>query len=60
MTTVFAVVGEHREDPDRLPLLGSDGLHYDHRLPDGPTRPVEPDGDWVVDAITPPAEEIAG
>ena len=56
MTTVFAVVGEHRDDPNRLLLLGDDGRHYGHRLPDGPTTPVEPDGRWVVDA----AAEDAG
>ena len=50
VTTVFAVVGEHRDDPDRLLLLGDDGRYYGHRLPDGPTTPVdEPDGRWVVD-----------
>ena len=50
MTTIFAVVGEHRDDPNRLLLLGDDGRHYAHRLPDGPTTPVEPDAQWVVDA----------
>ena len=49
VTTVFAVVGEHRDDPDRLLLLGEDGRHYEHRLPDGPTTPVEPDDAWTLD-----------
>ena len=49
MSTVFAVVGQHREDPDRLLLLGEDGQHYDLRLPDGPTVPIEPDEFWTMD-----------
>ena len=49
VTTVFAVVGEHRDDPDRLLLRGDDGRYYGHRLPDGPTTPVEPDERWALD-----------
>ena len=59
MATVFAVVGERREDPNRLLLLGADGQHDDLALPDGTTAPVEPDEAWVVDE-DPPAAEIAG
>ena len=59
MTNVFAVVGERRDDPDRL-LLGADGRYYEHALPDGPTTPVEPDEWWAVDAAPPTVEEIAG
>ena len=60
MTAVFAVVGERRDDPCRLLLLGADGRHYEHALPDGPIMPVEPDERWVADAAPPPVEEIAG
>ena len=60
MTTVFAVVGEHRDDPARLLLLGDDGLHYDLRLPDGPAVPVDPDESWTVDSSAPAIEEVAG
>ncbi len=28
MTNVYAVVGEHRADPERLLLLGDDGRFY--------------------------------
>ena len=49
VTTVFAVVGEHRDDPDRLLLLGDDGHYYGHHLPDGPTALVEPDERWTLD-----------
>ena len=60
VTTVFAVVGEHRDDPNHLLLLGADGQHYDFSLPDGPTVPVEPDERWAVDEGVPSAEELAG
>ena len=60
MTAVFAVVGEHREDPNSLLLLGADGQHYAHRLPDGPITPIEPDEHWTVDEITPEPAEITG
>ena len=60
MTNVFAVVGEHRDDPDHLLLLGTDGQLYDHLLPDGPTVPVEPDHRWALDDALPATEEIAG
>jgi hypothetical protein len=35
VTNVFAAVGQHRDDPCLLLLLGSDGLHYAQALPDG-------------------------
>ena len=52
MTNVLAVVGEHRDDPDRLLAIGDDGHYYDLRLPDCSTVPVEPSEEWVVE--TPP------
>ena len=42
MPNVLAVVGEHRDDPDHLLLLGEDGQHYDLRLADGATLPLPP------------------
>jgi hypothetical protein len=60
VTTVFAVVGEHRDDPDRLLLLGEDGVLYDLNLPDATAVPVEPDERWTVDPAVPAAEEVAG
>ena len=59
MTNLFAAVGEHRDDPTRLLLLGEDGRHYAYPLPDGPASPVEPGGDWVVDAGAPTPDEVA-
>lgn len=57
MSTVFAVVGQHRDDPDHLLLLDEDGQHYDLRLPDGATVPVEPDDRWTVDDEWPVFED---
>jgi hypothetical protein len=58
MTTVFAVVGEHHDDPDRLLLLGSDGQYYQYQLPDETTLPVVPDETWVMDPNPPPIDEL--
>ena len=44
--TEFLVVGEHRDDPLHLLLLGADGRHYVYSLPDGSTSPVKPDDGW--------------
>jgi hypothetical protein len=45
--TVFAVVGEHRTDPDRLLLLGDDGRFYTYET--GVPTAVELTPDWIVD-----------
>ncbi len=58
MTNVFAVVGQHRDDPCLLLLRGTDGLHYAQPLPDGEPVPVEPDEAWVVDEWLRRPEEI--
>ncbi|MEA2513134.1 MAG: hypothetical protein QOF01_2709 [Thermomicrobiales bacterium] len=58
MTTVFAVVGEHHDDPDRLLLLGADGQHYQFLLQEGTTTPVVPDETWVIDPNPPPPDEV--
>ena len=50
MTTLFAVVGCHREDPDRLLLLGDDGRYYACHVPADPTGLVEArDDEWALD-----------
>lgn len=59
-TTVFAVVGEHRDDPDHLLVLGADGQHYDLHLPDGATLPVDPDEEWRLDPSPLEMDEIGG
>lgn len=49
MTNVLAVVGERRDDPDHLLLLGDDGHYYDLRLTDGATIPTAPSEEWIID-----------
>ena len=48
MTNVFAVVGEHRVEPDRLLLLGEDGRYYAYDA-GGPPTVIEPSAAWRVD-----------
>jgi hypothetical protein len=47
--TEFAVVGENRDDPNQLLLLGADGRHYAYSLSAGDTTPVDPDATWSID-----------
>ncbi len=51
-TNVFAVVGEHRDDPSRLLVLGDDGQYYDYALTTGHAAPVEPDQSWRTDRLS--------
>jgi hypothetical protein len=48
MTNVFAVVGQHRAEPDRLLLLGDDGRYYAY-TPDGQLTPADPADGWAID-----------
>jgi hypothetical protein len=57
MTAVFAVVGERRDDPLELLLLGADGQHYAYPVPDGPMTPVEPNEEWQLDQARPVVED---
>jgi hypothetical protein len=49
LPTELAVVGENKQDPDQLLLLGADGNHYAYSLPSGATQPVEVDDQWMVE-----------
>jgi len=56
MTTVFAVVGEHRDDPDQWLLLGDDGHYYACPDPAAPPTPLSPPddvvpGEWTLDPV---------
>ena len=53
MTNVMAVVGERRDDPDLLLLLGDDGNYYEYRLPDGAASPTQPSEEWLIDSADP-------
>lgn len=45
-STELAVIGEKREDPTQLLLLGEDGVYYVYSLDEGVPRPIEPDAGW--------------
>ena len=53
---VFNVIGENRDDPDCLLLLGDDGQHYRYHLLDGTTAPAILDEHWVIDTARLPNE----
>jgi hypothetical protein len=48
MTNVFAVIGQHRAEPDRLLLLGDDGRYYAYS-PDGQLTLADPADGWAID-----------
>lgn len=60
MTNIFAVVGEHRDNPDHLLVLGDDGSYYDYTVTTGQTALTEPDLSWTTDADIPELEEVLG
>jgi len=60
MTPVFSVIGENRDDPDHLLLIGADGQYYQYRLLDGTTTPTDPDDTWVIDPNPLPPETLFG
>jgi len=45
----LALVGENRDDPEQLLLQDAVGNYYVYELPDGDTRPVEPDEHWTIE-----------
>lgn len=47
---VFSVVGQHRDDPSRILLMGDDGRFYQFDSLETEPIPVEPDGEWVIEA----------
>jgi len=49
MTNVFAVVGEHREEPSRLLLLGDDGHFYAFGRSAAQPTEVQPTDEWELD-----------
>jgi hypothetical protein len=50
-TNVFAVIGEHREQPEKLLLLGGDGRFYTYVSAKGPPVQVEPTEEWELDEV---------
>ncbi len=45
----FQLIGELKDDPHRLLLLGNDGACYAFDTIDGEIAPLEPDDSWAVD-----------
>ena len=46
----LAVVGEHKDDPEALLLLGEDGAYYAYSAATDALQPVDPDEQWDVQA----------
>ena len=55
---LYAVVGEHHEDPDHFLVLGEDGQYYDWDLATEQTRPVEPGAEWRLDPEVPTRDAV--
>jgi len=55
---VFNVIGENRDDPDCLLLLGDDGEHYRYHLLDGTTDRVNLDDHWLIDSAFAVSESL--
>lgn len=49
MTNIFSVIGQHREQPSWLLLVGADGHYYAYGTEDAEPREVEPGDQWVID-----------
>jgi hypothetical protein len=58
MTSVFALIGENRDDPYSWLVIGDDGQQYRYQLPGRTTTPVAPDASWVIDPHPPPLDEL--
>jgi hypothetical protein len=55
---VFAVVGHHERDPDRLLLLGDDGNQYQLDPARDVPVPAAADDAWVVDSDPPRPDDV--
>lgn len=49
----LAVVGEHKDNPEELLLIGPDGSYYAYSPTKGNPEPVEPDDTWEVETESP-------
>ncbi|HEV2067787.1 MAG TPA: hypothetical protein VGR08_13215 [Thermomicrobiales bacterium] len=48
----LTVVGENKDDPSQLLMMGTDGNYYAYSLPDEAWRVVEPDDRWVIEPVS--------
>ena len=49
MTNVFAVVGEHRQEPGRFLLIGDDGRFYAYASTESEPIATKPSDEWELD-----------
>jgi hypothetical protein len=49
MTNQFSIIGQHRENPDQLLLIGDDGQRYATDISMSDPVPVESDEDYLID-----------
>lgn len=50
--TELTVVGENKQDPSQLLVMGVDGSYYAYSLTDGDARVVEPDDRWNIEPVS--------
>ena len=49
----YQVIGELKENPHHLLLVGDDGQCYAYDLVSGEIQPLQPDDSWAVDVAHP-------
>ena len=54
--SVYAVIGEHKTEPDQLLIMDADGQCYAWLLSTDETQPIQPDDTWRWD-VSPPTEQ---
>jgi hypothetical protein len=59
MTNQFSIIGQHRENPDQLLLLGDDGQHYATDISMSEPVPVKSDEDYLIDEYVPDFDDLA-
>ena len=55
----FQVIGELKDNPERLLLIGDDGQCYAFDVLHGDITPLEVDDSWAVDVSFPSTERVA-
>ena len=54
----FRVVGERRDDPGHLLVLGCDGRWYDYDITGSRVTPIELTDSWAVDVTESPLQHV--
>lgn len=47
----FQVIGERKDDPGHLLLMGDDGQWYDFDIAQGEIALIDPDDSWAMDVV---------